>query len=157
MSGNGGLRPGIVSDPMVGVPLEPDTGLAYVSVNVGDTFVGLELCWEPSARQPFTIVRLDVAISPTSRGITGTLMRDIPVQECLRVAVQALIGPMPTLEPMTGRKPTREVLEAVLETYRIAERHMVPPCPEVQKRFGLTKTTATRWIAKAREERNHEL
>ena len=156
MSGNGGLRPDIVSYSMVMTPFDPETGTARVSVDVGSTIVVLDLYGEPDRLQPFMVAGLEVLPFPGSGGVTGTLMRDIPVQECLRQAVEALIGPMPTLEPMTGHKPTREVLEAVLETYRTAEMHMVPPYPEVQKRFGLSKATATRWIARAREEHTHE-
>ena len=154
MSATRRLRPEYVSGARVEEPLE--MGRAYVTVSAGSTTVGLGLYGEPDYLQPFTIERLDVMPHPKAGGVTGTLMRDIPVQECLRVAVEALIGLMPTLEPMTGRKPTREVLEAVLETYRMAEMHMVPPCPEVQKRFGLSKATTTRWIARANEEHTHE-
>lgn len=154
MSATRRLRPEHVSNACVVEPLE--MGRAYVVVDVGSTIVGLGLYGEPDHLQPFTIERLDVMPHPTAGGVTGTLMRDIPVQECLRQAVEALIGPMPTLEPMTGHRPTREVLEAVLETYRTAEMHMVSPCPEVQKRFGLSHATATRWIARAREEHTHE-
>ena len=75
---------------------------------------------------------------------------------CRQRAVRALIGPMPDLEPMTGREPTSEVLKAVLETYRLAEMHDVPAYHEVKKRFGISAATATRWIARAKEE-NHGL
>lgn len=152
MSATRRLRPEYVSGVRVEEPLE--MGRAYVTVNAGSTNIGLGLYGEPDHLQPFMVERLDVMPHPTTGGVTGTLMRDIPVQECLRQAVEALIGPMPTLEPMKGHRPTREVLEAVLETHQMAEMHMVPPVPEVQKRFGLSKPTATRWIARAKEE-NH--
>lgn len=148
----GRLRTDVVSNPLVIEPLDPNTGTAYGSVEVGDAYVCLTLYAAPGALQPFKVTQLDIMPAPSSEGVSGTLLRGIPVQECARQIVEVLIGPMPTLEPMKGRKPAGEVLEAVLETYRLAERHMVPPCPEVQKRFGLSASSASRWIARAREE-----
>ena len=131
------------------------TGHARVSVGLEEHVATLDLLGHLETLTPFVVFAVHVS-TLRKGGMTSTVLRDIPVEWCRRKAVEALIGPMPTLEPMTGHRPTREVLEAVLETYRTAEMHMVPPVPEVQKRFGLSKATATRWIARAREEHTHE-
>lgn len=145
-------RPDIVKDPTVVEPLDPETGTAYVTVDVGDTIVGLGLYGEPHVLQPFTITRFDVMPHPISRGVTGTLLRDIPVQTCLRVAVHALLGPMPDPGRMAARKSTPEALRVIARTYRVAQVYMESPVSAVAQLLGTSKTTATRWIERARTE-----
>lgn len=131
------------------------TGHARVSVGLGEHVATLDLLGHLETLTPFVVFAVHVS-TLRKGGMTSTVLRDIPIEWCRRKAVEALIGPMPTLSAMAGSTPDSETLRAVLHTYRVAEMHAAYPANEVQKRFGLSKATATRWIARAREEHTHE-
>ena len=128
------------------------TGRAEVRMFYGSHCVTMGLSGLPALLIPFSVTEVRIA---ARSAVTSTLLREIPIEMCRQYAVKAILGPMPDLEPMTGRKPTSEVLEAVLETCQLAEMHAVPTYYAVKKRFGISAATATRWIARAKEE-NHE-
>jgi hypothetical protein len=101
--------------------------------------------------------------------ITGGLLRKVPVAQLMREALKASANEVQLLPggglkvevgfsgeheiraPRSGSRLTDEQLERVAETYREAEQRGHAPTQAVADQFHLARSTAARWVSKARE------
>ena len=112
-------------------------------------------------RYGVTSLRVDGNLSAQ---ISGSLLRQIPVQELLRTAVKdqarLRIGDdllsvqhfdRASLLQLGEGGPTPDALRAVARVYRLAEATLDAPAKRVAEDFGLPPRTATHWVRLARE------
>lgn len=115
-----------------------------------------------------------VTVVPSAEGqpVTGTALRAVRVQELARHAIlraatrgrtettedggtsTEIMSPELTdqeVELIRLRGPVRESLEVAAWLYNVACVIGVPPAKEVERGLGLPRTTATKWIKRARD------
>ncbi|MDT0309269.1 hypothetical protein RM780_20225 [Streptomyces sp. DSM 44917] len=89
--------------------------------------------------------------------VTGEVLRAVPVATVMRDGVLSALqsitllaaGPIP--EDITEGGPTTRALEWVARLYRMALVLGEPPIPAVAAGLDLPKSTASRWITRARD------
>lgn len=100
--------------------------------------------------------------------ITGEMLRAVRVQDYMRKGFQGLVGVVAAdgnlllreteMVARTDRLQLPEdvttlgTLRWVARVYRVAALRSEPPAKSVAERLGLNQRTATRWIARARQE-----
>lgn len=106
--------------------------------------------------QEYRLVDLRVR---SAEGVTGTLLRNLPVKAILRWLVhsKAQIDGQPAhldsdaLHLLASTGPTPTTLDAVAKIYTLAGVTLDPPAKRVRDEFGIPQRTATHWIKLARE------
>jgi hypothetical protein len=87
--------------------------------------------------------------------VTTEGIREIPVHALLRVQLEGYLATLAPLElsdhARGGGGPTEQDLRAVAIVYQIAYATGGAPTKTVMGRLGLTRSTASRWIALARK------
>ncbi len=89
--------------------------------------------------------------------VTGEALRSVPVQTVLRMGIEPAVkgftalnmGPMP--EDITEGGPTTRALKWVAYLYRVALIFGESPVRTVALGLGLPKSTAARWVTRARD------
>ncbi len=117
-------------------------------------------------------VRMDVK-ARAGVGISGTTLREIQVSRLAARAVAQVVPDVAYSEEeraaIRANGPTPESLRAVARIYESARIVGKPPAREIEIQLGLPRTTASKWIRRAREvglgqlvnvisppERNHQ-
>lgn len=102
---------------------------------------------------------LEFNIKPDAgTAVTTTKLREIPAAELLKefvrqvdfFTVAAKVGPPPE-PPVRGRGPSDEHLRYVSEIYNLYRAHGQPTMTNVERIMQITKQTAQRWVAAARD------
>lgn len=111
-------------------------------------------------------VRVDVQAAE-GQAITGTILRSVPVHELARYALSGVLmrridgrddawahvdGLSIDPDAVRAAGPTDESLRVVADIYEIARLMGLPPARQVEKDLGLPRTTASKWVRKAREK-----
>lgn len=89
--------------------------------------------------------------------VTGETLRAVPVAMVLHTGISSALqaftllsmGPVP--EDITEGGPTTRALKWVAYLYRVALIFGEPPIPAVAKALELPKSTASRWVTRARD------
>jgi hypothetical protein len=103
------------------------------------------------------VIRSVGATSRDREEITSEGLRRLPLARILRSALMNYLGTFSVLMgrdlPALGRSgPNPEVLEVVAAAYRIAYLLRDPPTAMVATLFNLPRSTAARWVQRARRE-----
>lgn len=106
------------------------------------------------------------AVATPGHAVDGTSLRDIPVHELATAAIGEFLlrcvddeeGAFEPMEPLEfdaeairSAGPTDESLRVVADIYEIARLMGDPPARQVEKTLNMPRTTASKWIRRARE------
>jgi hypothetical protein len=105
-------------------------------------------------RGRYVVEQLTIRRRADGPPVTTEGIREIPVTALLRASLEGYLAHAPvelTEHARDGGGPAEQDLRAVAIVYQIAYATGAPPTKTVIQRLGLPRSTASRWIALARE------
>ena len=142
-------------------PTHVDIGLGIaIPVRVafdGSTRAG-DVTIEAELRSGKYVASRVIVVTDSSAGVTGAALRDLAISDLIRqhAADGTIADRISTLAseilPPKGRTLTRDVLRLTTVAYRYGYAVSKKPTAEAHRLLGVSRATASRWVAAARAE-----